>query len=101
MHGKVIRLNYNFLFEHLDISTILPVLFDKDVITTSTMQRMESYQQKYAQSAILIDALLSWECPSERLLKLSDTLEVTPGQEYVGKRLTMGKYVSNQLSMLL
>ena len=84
----------------MDPSTFLSLkLVDKEVITPSTKQRLESY--RYAQNAILIHALLKWDCPPGGLLKLSDTLVVTPGQKHVGEQLNFGKYGVRYLVLLL
>ena len=92
--SRVIRLNYSYLYQHLIPGPISQqLLLDKCIISEATAKKMESYHQKYAQNAIIIEALLTWKCPPGGLLKLADTLAVTIGQKHIGKKLTEGKLV--------
>ena len=91
--SRVIRSNYSLLYSHLDTGRLLPKLPDKELINEALMKTVQSYQQRFAQNAILIQALLNMDRPSNGLLKFCDTLETTPGQEHVGKKLLQGTFL--------
>ena len=92
LSAKVIRLNYSYLYQHLVSGPILQqLMLDKCILSEATARKVELYREKNAQNAIIIDALLTWECPPGGLLKLADTLAVTVGQEHIGQKLTKGK----------
>ena len=88
--SRVIRTNFSLLYSHLDTGRLLSKLPDKELIGEMQLKSVESYHQRFAQNAILIDALLTLDRPSNGLLKFCDTLETTPGQEHVGKKLLEG-----------
>ena len=52
--------------------------------------KVKSYHQKFAQNAVVIEALLKFYRPSHGLLKFCDTLEITQGQENLGRKLLKG-----------
>ena len=92
LSGKVIRLNYSYLYQHLVFSPILQqLMLDKCILSEAMAKKVELYREKYAQNAIIISALFKWECPPGGLLKLADTLAVTVEQEHIGQKLTKGK----------
>ena len=88
--GRVIRTNYSLLYSHLDAGRLLSKLPDKELIGEMQLKSVESYHQRFAQNAVLIDTLLKMDRPSNGLLKFCDTLETTPGQEHIGKKLLQG-----------
>jgi len=88
--SRVIRINYTFLYSNLDASRLLSKLPDKELISEMQLKSAKSYHQRFAQNVILIDALLILDRPSNGLLKFCDTLETTPGQEHIGKKLLQG-----------
>ena len=89
----VIRSNYSLLYSCLDTGRLLPKLPDKELIDEAQLKTAKSYHQRFAQNAILIQALLYMDRPSNGLLKFCDTLETTPGQEHVGKKLLQGTFL--------
>ena len=92
--SRVIRTNYSLLYGHLDAGKLLPKLPDKDLIKEAQFKAAESYQQKFAKNAVVIEALLMFDRPSHGLLKFCDTLETTSGQEHIGRKLLKGMYLS-------
>jgi len=88
--ARVIRTNFSLLYSHLDTGRLLSKLPDKELISEMQLKSAKSYHQRFAQNAILIDALLRMDRPSNGLLKFCDTLETTPGQEHIGKKLLQG-----------
>ena len=101
LSARVIRMNYSYLYQHLVSShSLQQLLQDKCVISVATTKKVDLYRGKYAHNAIIIGALLTWECPPGGLLKLADTLAVTIGQEHIGQKLTEGK-LSHYYSSLL
>ena len=89
-YSRVVRINYSLLYGHLDAEELLPKLPEKDLINEAQFKAAESYQQRFAKNAVVIDALLNFDRPSHGLLKFCDTLETTPGQEHLGRRLLKG-----------
>ena len=88
--SRVVRINYSLLYGHLDAEKLLPKLPEKDLITEAQFKAAESYQQKFAKNAVVVGALLKFDRPSHGLLKFCDTLETTPGQEHIGRKLLKG-----------
>ena len=86
--ARVMRTNYSFLWQYLEPSQLLPKLVDKELMTETRKKEAESYTQKFAQNAVIIDQLFGSHCPP---LKLCDTLDVT-GQEHIAKKLLQGTY---------
>ena len=82
----VMRTNYSFLWQYLEPSRLLPMLVDKLLMTETTKKKAESYRQKFAQNAVIINQLFTSGCPP---LKLCDTLDVT-GQEHIARKLLQG-----------
>jgi len=76
--------------KQLDASRLLSKLPDKELISEMQLKSAKSYHQRFAQNVILIDALLILDRPSNGLLKFCNTLETTPGQEHIGKKLLQG-----------
>ena len=89
-YSRVIRTNYSLLYGHLDADKLLPKLPEKDLIDEAQLRAAESYQQRFAKNAVVIDALLKFARPSHGLLKFCDILETTPGQEHLGRKLLKG-----------
>ena len=89
-YSRVVRINYSLLYGHLDADELLPKLPEKDLIKEAQFKAAKSYQQRFAKNAIVIDALLNFGIPSHGLLKFCDTLETTPGQEHLGRKLLKG-----------
>ena len=85
---KVMRFNYSFLWQYMDPSRLLPILLDKLLMTETAKKKAESYTQKFAQNAVIIDELFQSGCPP---LKLCDTLDVT-GQGHIARKLLQGTY---------
>jgi len=88
--SRVIRTNFSLLYGHLDTQRLVPKLPEKDLINEAEMKAVTTYHQRFAQNAILIQALLNSDHPSNRLLKFCDILETTPGLEHIGKKLLKG-----------
>ena len=80
---RVMGINYSFLWQNLEPSQLLPILVDKELMTEEGKQKAESYKQKFAQNAVIINELFGSHCPP---LKLCDTLDVT-GQEHIARKL--------------
>ena len=89
-YGRVLRINYSLLYGYLDADKLLPKLPEKDLINEAQFRAAESYQQRFAKNAVVIDALLKFDRPCHGLLKFCDTLETTPGQEHLGRKLLKG-----------
>ena len=88
--GRVISTNYSLLYCHLDPEKLLPKLPEKDLINEEQMKIVKSFHQRFAKNAIIIRVLRWHDRPSHGLLKLCDTLETTPGQEHLGRKLLNG-----------
>ena len=84
--SQVMTTNYSFLWQHLEPSQLLPILVDKLLLTKADKEKAESYKQKFAQNAVIINRLFYSDCPP---LKLCDTLDVT-GQKYIARKLLQG-----------
>ena len=80
--------NYSFLWQHLEPSQLLPKLVDKLLMTETARKKAESYTQKFAQNAVIINELFGVHCPP---LKLCDTLDVT-GQGHIARKLLQGTH---------
>ena len=93
LRGRVLRENFTFLYEHLAVADVLQALIQKGVISESKRKEVETYSQKYAQSIVIIGALLSFECPPDGLVRLTDVLAMTPGQEQVARKLLDGRNI--------
>ena len=78
--------NYSFLWQYLEPSRLLPILVDKTLLTETAKKKAESYAQKFAQNAVIINELFGAHCSP---LKLCDTLDVT-GQGHIAKKLLQG-----------
>ena len=89
-YSRVVRINYSLLYGHLDADQLLPKLPEKDLINEPQFKAAESYQQRFAKNAVVIATLLKFDRPSHGLLKFCDTLETTPGQEHLGRKLLEG-----------
>ena len=89
-HGRVLRTNYSLLYGHLDADKLLSKLPEKDLINEAQFKCAKSYQQRFAKNAVVIAAQLLFDRPSHGLLKFCDTLETTPGQEHLGRKLLKG-----------
>ena len=88
--ARVVRINYSLLYGHLEAGKLLPKLPEKDLINDDQSKAAESYQQRFAKNVVVIDSLLNFDRPSHGLLKFCDTLETTPGQEHLGRKLLKG-----------
>ena len=78
--------NYSFLWQYLEPSQLLPILVDKLFMTETAKNEAESYTQKFAQNAVIINKLFGAHCSP---LKLCDTLDVM-GQKHIAKKLLQG-----------
>ena len=87
---RVIRTNYSLLWQHLDANKVLPKLVDKSVFSEAKKKEVESYQQSCGQSAVIINALSFVERTPEGLLTICDTLQTTPGKEYIAQHILRG-----------
>ena len=67
---RVMGINYSFLWQHLEPSQLLPKLVDKELMTETGKKEAESYKQKFAQNAVIINELFGAHCSP---LKLCDT----------------------------
>ena len=85
---RVMGINYSFLWQHLEPSQLLPKLVDKELMTEIGKQIAESYKQKFAQNAVIINELFGSHCSP---LKLCDTLDVTR-QEHIARKLLQGTH---------
>ena len=83
---RVMITNYSFLWQYLEPSRLLPILVDKTLLTEAAKKEAESYTQKFAQNAVIINQLFGAHCSP---LKLCDTLDVT-GQEHIARKLLQG-----------
>ena len=88
--GRVICTNYSLLYGHLDADKLLPKLPEKDLIDENQLKEAKSFHQRFAKNAHVIRILLWYDRPSHGLLKFCDTLETTPGQEHLGRKLLKG-----------
>ena len=86
--ARVMRTNYSFLWQYLEPSRLLLILVDKTLMTETKRKEAESYTQKFAQNAVIIDQLFASGCPP---LKLCDTLDVT-GQGHIARKLLQGTH---------
>ena len=86
----VISSNYSLLYAQLDPDKLLPKLPEKDLIDEEQLKIVEAYHQRFAKNAYIIRILLWYDRPSHGLLKFCDTLETTPGQEHLGRKLLKG-----------
>ena len=82
--------NYSLLYGHLDPEKLLPKLPEKDLISEKQLKAAKAVHQKFAKNAIIIRVLFWHDRPSHGLLKFCDTLETTPGQEHLGRKLLKG-----------
>ena len=80
--------NYSFLWQYLEPRQLLPILVDKLLLTETDKEKAESYKQKFAQNAVIINKVFFSDCPP---LKLCDTLDVT-GQEHIARKLLQGTH---------
>ena len=102
MHkARVLRGNFTLLYQHLVVAGILPVLEQNGVISEAKRKEVESYGQKHAQSIVVISALFLWECPPDVLVRLTDVLAMTPGQEQVARKLLDGRNIIPMLEVVL
>ena len=86
----MVCLNYSLLYSQLDPEKFLSKLLEKDLIDEEQLNIAESFHQRFAKNACVIRILLWYDRPSHGLLKFCDTLETTPGQEYLGRKLLTG-----------
>ena len=86
--AQVMRINYSFLWQYLEPSQLLPILVDKTLMTETARKEAESYTQKFAQNAVIINQLFASGCPP---LKLCDTLDVI-GQGHIARKLMQGTH---------
>ena len=86
----MVCLNYSLLYGQLDPEKFLSKLSEKDLIDERQLKVVESYHQRFAKNAHVIRILLWYDRPSHGLLKFCDTLETTPGQEHLGRKLLKG-----------
>ena len=93
LSARVVRQNFTFLYQHLAVADILPTLVENGIITEAKRKEVESYTQKYAKNIVVTDALFASECPPGVLMRLTDVLAMTPGQELVARKLRDGKNV--------
>ena len=89
----MVCLNYSLLYGQLDPEKLLSKLSEKDLIDEKGLQFAESFHQRFAKNVVVIRALLWYDRPSHGLLKFCDTLETTPGQEHLGRKLLKGMSV--------
>ena len=90
--GRVVCTNYSLLYGHLDPKKLLCKLPEKGLIDEEDLVIVESFHQKFAKNVFFIRSLLWYDRPSHGLLKFCDTLETTPGQEYIGRKLLKGMF---------
>ena len=88
--ARVVCLNYSLLYSQLDPEKFLSKLLEKDLIDEKQLKQAESFCQRFAKNACVIRLLLWYDCPSHGLLKFCDTLETTPGQDHLGRKLLKG-----------
>ena len=86
----VICNNYSLLYGQLDADKLLPNLPEKDLIDKEEVEIAESFHERFAKNAHVIQQLLWYDRPSHGLLKFCDILETTPGQEHLGRKLLKG-----------
>ena len=86
----MICIDFSLLYGHLDAEKILPKLPEKDLMAEKHLEIAESFHQRFATNLFIIRALLWYGRPSHGLLKFCDTLETTPGQEHLGRKLLKG-----------
>ena len=86
----MVCLNYSLLYSQLDPEKLLPKLLEKDLIDEKQLKVVESYRPRFAKNVCVIRTLLWYDRPSHGLLKFCDTLEITPGQEHLGRKLLKG-----------
>ena len=93
LKARVVRQNFTLLYQHLAVADILPTLVEKGIISEAKRKKVEAYGQKYAQNILVIQALFSSTCPPDGLVRLTDVLAMTPGQEQVARMLLHGEDV--------
>ena len=98
---RVVRENFTFLYQHLAVADILPVVVENGVITEAKRKEAETYSQKYARNIVIMNALFLFECPPDGLVRLTDVLAMTPGQEQVARKLRDGKNIISFSSLML
>ena len=86
--ARVMRTNYSLLWQQLEPSRLLPILVNRQLMTETGKNEVESYGQKFAQNSVIIDQLFRADCPP---LELCDPLDVT-GQWDLSKKLRQGMY---------
>ena len=86
---RVLRTSYSLLWYHLNANKVLPQLLDKSVLSESLKKKVESYQQRYAQNAAVINELFAEHSP-EGLMAICDTLQTTPAQEHIAQHILRG-----------
>ena len=91
--ARVVRHNFTFIYQHLAVADTVPNLIQKGVISEAKRKEVQAYSQKYAQSTVIIGALLSFECPPDGLVRLTDVLAMTPGQEQIARKLLDGRNI--------
>ena len=89
----MVCLNYSLLYSQLDPEKLLPKLLEKDLIDEKQLKVVESYRPRFPKNVFVIRTLLWYDRPSHGLLKFCDTLETTPGQEHLGRKLLKGMSV--------
>ena len=92
--ARVVRKNLTLLYQHLAVADILPALVEKGMISEANRKEVETYAQKYAQHIVIIGSLFSSEYPADGLVRLSDVLAMTPGQEQVAGKLLDGENIN-------
>ena len=88
--ARAVRQNLTFLYQHLAVADILPELVQKCIISEAKRKEVETYTQKFARNIVIICALFKWDCPPDVLVRLTDVLAMTPGQEQVARKLLGG-----------
>ena len=56
---------------------------------------MEAYSQKYAHNIVVMGALFQFECLSDVMVRLTDVLAMTPGQEQLARKLLAGRNINS------
>ena len=99
--ARVVRHNFTFLYQHLAVVDTLSALVQKGVTSEAKRKEVEAYSQKYARNIVIMNALFLNECPPDGLVRLTDVLAMTPGQELVARKLRDGKNIISFSSLML
>ena len=101
LSARVVRQNFAFLYQHLAVANILPTMVGKGIITEAKKKEVDTYTQTCARNIVIMKALFLPESPPDWLVRLTDMLAITPGQELVARKLRDGENIISFSSLML